>query len=224
MRKTIKEVWGFRGGRRGRVGARGGPGGENRGGHPIVAALPNGAPQFLWFGYWGVSSIHWTFGPPLHCHWASAIRLVPAATAAPRLAVLGRPSAPWPGVPALRVPQVLVLTPCRARGLCCPPRVPAPAKRLGGQAASAWVRASRASAGRWGLLGRRPVWQTASSPRGVHASSCHLVLPPDKEGRPGRVSPAMSLICRARWRGWGCTTWLFMLRILTFAFLCVHGA
>jgi hypothetical protein len=115
---------------------------------------------------------------------ASAIRLVHLAAAAPRLAVLGRPSAPWPGVPAPRVPQVLVLTPCRARGLCWPPRVPAPATHLGDQAASAWVRASRASAGRWGLLGRRPASQMASSPSGVHASSCYLALPPDRRGGP----------------------------------------
>jgi hypothetical protein len=115
---------------------------------------------------------------------ASAIRLFRQAAAAPRPAVLGRPSAPWPGDPAPRVPQVLVLTPCRARGLCWPPRVPALAPCLGGQAASAWARASRASAGRWGLLGRRPVWQSASSPRGVHASSCYLALPPDRRGGP----------------------------------------
>ncbi len=124
------------------------------------------------------------------------IRLVLQAAVAPRLAVLGRPSAPWPGVPAPRVLQVVVLTPCRARGLCWHPRVPAPAPCLGGQAASAWVRASRASAGRWGLLGRRPVWQTTSSPSGVHASSCCLALPPAKEGRPGRVYSAIPFSVR----------------------------
>ncbi len=128
---------------------------------------------------------------------ASAIRLVHLAAAAPRLAVLGRPSAPWPGVPAPRVPQVLVLTPCRARGLCWPPRVPVPATHLGGQAASAWVRASRASVGRWGLLGRRPVWQTASSPSGVQPSSCFLALPPDrtsgKHQRKARLNTQASL-------------------------------
>jgi hypothetical protein len=163
---------------------------------------------------WGATILMvWVLGCPFHfihplglpsiAAGASALRLVRLAAAAPRLAVLGRPSAPWPGVPAQRVPQVLVLAPCRARGLCWPPRVPAPATRLGGQAASAWVRASRASAGRWGLLGRRPVWQTASSPSGVHASSCYLVLPPDKEGRPGRVYSALSLIRAARRRWWG---------------------
>jgi hypothetical protein len=147
-------------------------------------------------------------GLPSPAAGASATRLFRQAAAAPRPAVLGRPSAPWPGVPAPRVPQVLVLTPCRARGLCWPPRVPAPAPCLGGQAASAWARASRASAGRWGLLGRRPVWQTASSPSGVHASSCFFAFPPTKEGGPGRVHPAMFPIREPRWRGWGCLlTW-----------------
>jgi hypothetical protein len=123
-------------------------------------------------------------GLPSNAAGASALRLVHLAAAAPRLAVLGRPSAPWPGVPAQRVPQVLVLAPCRARGLCWPPRVPAPATRLGGQAASAWVRASRASAGRWGLLGRRRVWQTASSPSGVHALHATSSFRPTRRGGP----------------------------------------
>jgi hypothetical protein len=127
---------------------------------------------------------HSSFGPPLHCRSGFGHPPCPRGRCCSGLAVLGRPSAPWPGVPAPRVPQVPVLTPCRARGLCWPPRVPAPARHLGGQAASAWVRASRASAGRLGLLGQRPVWQTASSPSGVHASSCYLALPPDRRGGP----------------------------------------
>ena len=63
-------------------------------------------------------------GLPSTAAGASAIRPVRRSAAAPRLAVVGRPSAPWPGVPAPRVRQVLILTPRRARGPCPPPGVP----------------------------------------------------------------------------------------------------
>ena len=117
------------------------------------------------------------YGPPFHCRSVIGHRAWPPHRhAAPRLAVFGRPSAPWADVPALRILKVLVLAPCRAPGSCSPPGVPAPAKRLGGQATSAWVRASRASVGRWGFAGRRPVWQTASS-SGAACSSCYDLRP-----------------------------------------------
>ena len=83
---------------------------------------------------------------------------------------------------------MFVLTPCRARGLRSPPRVPAPAKRLGGQAASAWVRASCASGGRWGFAGRCPAWQTASSSGAACSSLWSLLLQRRHGGRPGRCT------------------------------------
>ena len=128
--------------------------------------------------------------------WASPLLLglpssarPPHRPAAPHLlAVFGRPSAPRPGGPTPRILKVLVLTPCRARGLRSPPRVPAPAKRLGGQAASAWVRASCASGGRWGFAGRCPAWQTASSSGAACSSLWSLLLQRRHGGRPGRCT------------------------------------
>ena len=87
--------------------------------------------------------------------------------------------------------------------LPAPPRVPAPATRFGGQVASAQARASRASVGRWGLLGRRPVWQTASPPGSLYASLCYLVLRPTRRGGPAVFIWQMFIIRGAGWCGWG---------------------
>jgi hypothetical protein len=66
-----------------------------------------------------------SLGPPLHRHSTFGHLSCPSPSpAAPRLAVLGRPFAPWPGVPTPRVCQVLVLTSRRARGLCSTPGCP----------------------------------------------------------------------------------------------------
>ncbi len=130
---------------------------------------------------------------------ASAIRLVHLAAAAPRLAVLGRPSAPWPGVPAPRVPQVLVLTPCRARGLCWPPRVPAPATHLG-------VRRPPPGLGPPRVVGDCSADARCGKCVFSQRSPRVFMLPRPsarQEGRPGRVYPAMSFIREARRRGWG---------------------
>ena len=83
-----------------------------------------------------------------------------ALHAAPRLAVFGRPSAPWPGVPALRIRKVLVLTSCRARGLRSPPGCPPLQHVPGSGGLRLGCRASRASVGRGGspadaLCGKR---------------------------------------------------------------------
>ena len=76
----------------------------------------------------------------------------PHRHAAPRLAVFGCPSAPWPDVPASRILKVLVLAPCRAPGSCSPPGCP-PLQNISG------VRRPPPGSGR-----RAPPWVVGGSP------------------------------------------------------------
>ena len=104
------------------------------------------------------------FSPPPHCRWGFRPSSLPLhRPAAPRLAVFGCPSAPWPDVPAPRIPKSARPDLMQGPGAPLPPRVPAPAKCLGVRQPPPGFRASRASMGSWGFAGRCPQWRTASS-------------------------------------------------------------
>ena len=109
-----------------------------------------------WHSYQGDSGKEWRFvwkeislfRPPLHRRWASRPpSLLLHRPAAPRLAVLGRPSAPWPGVPTPRIPLSARPDLMQGPGVLLPPRVPAPAKCSEVRRPPPGSRASRASVG-----------------------------------------------------------------------------
>ena len=86
-----------------------------------------------WHSFQGDSGKEWRFfwkeislfRPPLHRRWASRppSRLL-HRPAAPRLAFLGRPSAPWPGVPAPRIPLSARPDLMQGPGVLLPPGCP----------------------------------------------------------------------------------------------------
>lgn len=99
------------------------------------------------------------------------------------LAASGRPLGPLARRSCPAGSSSACLEPPQGPGaLLPPPRVSSPATRFGVQAASARVRAPRASVGRCGFAGRRPVWSMAPSPGGVR--SCPRALFLGHWGRP----------------------------------------